>query len=282
MTTSFDETALTKAFEAAEAGDYGPLGALPAPSAADVPAIRRALSDDSEVVRREAVSLLGRINDPAAAPALAIALTDPVDDVATRAAAALYRLGPAAIEADPVVGERLREAVGKGLTAGGAILLLAHAEERAPAIATLQALRDTKGDGLTEVFPSSPTVPIYLMVDVSLTRLGESAAQERLLAAIGRGDLDTDLFLLSALREIDEPRVVQTLASATLADFRPVPGDAPSGAETGVRLADVAATRLVQRFQLPVGIDETADARLPDETLQAVRTELDRHFAEAQ
>jgi HEAT repeat protein len=282
VTTSFEDTALTKAFEAAKAGDYGPISALPAPSAADVPAIERALSDESEVVRREAVTLLGRANDPAAAPALAGALADPVDDIATRAAAALYRLGPEALDADPAVGEQLRGAVDKGFAAGGAILLLAHAKDKVSTIAVLQALRDTKGESLTEVFLSSPTVPIALMADVSLARLGDSAAEDRLLAAIGNGDLDTGLFLLSALREIDSPRLIETLAAATLADSRPVEGDAPSGAETGVRLADLAATRLVQRFSLPVGIDDTADERFSDETLQAVKAALDQHLAKAQ
>lgn len=282
MTASFDEATLTKAFEAVKAGDYGPLSALKTPSTAIIPAIARALSDDSEVVRREAVTLLGLTNDPAAAPALSLALMDPVDDVATRAAAALYRLGQDAIDADASVGERLREAVGKGFAAGGAILMLAHARAKAETISTLQALREKKGDSPAEVFPSSPVVPVALMVDVSLARLGDGAAEDRIVAAIGNGDLTTGEFLLSALREIESIRLIETLATATLADARPVEGDAPSGAETGVRLADLAATRLVQRFRLPVDLDDTADKRLADETLQAVKAALDRHLANAQ
>lgn len=282
VTASFDEATLTQAFEAAKAGDYGPLSALPTPSSAAIPVIERALSDDSEVVRREAVTLLGLANDAAAAPALARALLDPVDDVATRAAAALYRLGPDAIEADASVGERLREAVGKGLTAGGALLMLAHVKAKAATIATLKALREAKGDGLTEVFSSSPTVPVALMVDVSLAKLGDGAAEDRLAAAIGKQDLTASQFLLSALREIDSPRLIETLATATLVDARLVEGDAPSGAVTGLRLADLAATRLAQRFRLPVGLDDTADERLPEETLQAVKAALDRHLAKVQ
>lgn len=279
VTASLDEATLTRAFEAAKAGDYGPLSGLPTPSSAAVPAIADRLSDDSEIVRREAVTLLGLIKGPAAAPALASALADPVDDVATRAAVALYRLGPEAIEADPSVGERLREAVGKGLTAGSAILTLAHATAKTATIATLRALRETKGDSLSEVVASSPTVPVTLLVDVSLAKLGDSAAEDRLVAVIGKEDLNASQFLLSALREIDSPRLIEVLATATLADTRPVMGDAPSGAESGVRLADLAATRLAQRFNLPVGLDDTADMRLPDETLQAVKAALDGHLA---
>jgi len=279
VTASLDEATLTQAFEAAKAGDYGPLSALPTPSSDAVPAIAVALSDDSEIVRREAVTLLGLINEPAAAPALARALSDPVDDVATRAAAALYRFGPVAIEADPSVGERLRDVVDKGFTAGGAILTLAHAKAEAETIATLRSLRKTKGDSLSEVVASSPTVPVALMVDVSLAKLGDNEAEDRLAAVIAKEDLNTSQFLLSVLREIDSTGLIQTLSTATLADTRPVAGDAPAGAETGLRLADLAATRLTARFNLPVDLDDTADMRLPDEIIQAVKAALDRHLA---
>ncbi|TYC53699.1 hypothetical protein FMN50_14745 [Rhodobacterales bacterium] len=280
VTETYDEDTLKRAFEAAESGNYEPLGALPEPSAADIPAIEPALSDESEVVRREAVALLARIGDPAAAPALAGALSDVSDDVATRAAAALYDLGGVAVEADPAVENQIRQAVDSGLVAGGAILMLAHSRDKSASAATLHGVREAKGGSLTEVFPSSPVVHVSLMADVALAGLGDGGAEAQLLASIGKADLVTLQFLLSVLREIDSPQIVRALATATLSDDRPVQGDAPSGAETGLRLADLAATRLARRYDLAVDIDDTADARLPDQTLDAVKTELERKLSE--
>lgn len=279
VTNSFNEASLLQAFEAAKTGDYGPLGALPAPTAAAIPALDRLLADNNETVRREAVTMLGRIDDPAVAPALAGALADPVDDVATRAAAAIYRLGPDAMQ--PGVGDQIRKAIENGLTAGGAILMLAHDPATEETITVLQELRDAKGDELTEVFPSSPTVSVGLMADTALAKLGEARAEDRLIAAAGSGDLATAELLLSALREIDSPRVIEVLAAVTLADTRLVQGDAPSGAETGMRLADLAATRFAARFDLAAGIDDMADERLPDETIEAVQAELENYLAAA-
>ena len=279
VTNSFDETGLLQAFEAAKTGDYEPLGALPAPTAAAIPALDRLLADNNETVRREAVTMLGRIDDPAAALVLSGALADPVDDVATRAAAAIYRLGPDAMQ--PGVGEQIRKAVENGLTAGGAILILAHDAASEETIEALQVLREAKGDELSEVFPSSPAVSVGLMADTALAKLGDAQAKDRLIAAAGSGDLPTAEFLLSALREIDSPRVIEALAAVTLADSRPVQGDAPSGAETGMRLSDLAATRFAARFDLAAGIDDMADERLPDETIEAVKAELENYLAAA-
>ena len=279
---TIDEATLSRAFDAAKAGDYGPLAALPEPTAAAIPAIERGLSDDSEVVRRESVTLLSLIRDPRAAPALAKALDDASADVASRAAAALYELGPDAIAADPSVGERLRSAVAGGLTAGGAILMLAHAPANGASVGTLKATRAERGDALTEVFSASPVVPVALMADVALAKLGDQQAQDHVVDAIETGDLNTFQFLLSALREIETPRLIETLATATLGDTRTVDGDMVSSAETGVRLADVAAVRLAQRFDLPVAVGELAIERLPDETLRTVRHALTEHLKGAQ
>ncbi|MET1413772.1 HEAT repeat domain-containing protein [Roseibium sp. HPY-6] len=279
VTGSFNEASLLQAFEAAKTGDYGPLGALPAPTAAAIPALERLLADNDETVRREAVTMLGRIDDPAAVPVLAAALADPVDDVATRASAAIYRLGPDAMQ--PGVGDQIRKAVENGLTAGGAILILAHDPATEETITVLQKLRDAKGDELTEVFTSSSAVSIGLMADTALAKLGEVRARDNLIAAAGSGDLPTVEFLLSALREIDSPHVIEALAAVTLTDTRPVQGDAPSGAETGMRLADLAATRFAARFNLDADIDGMADERLPDQTIETIKAELENYIAAA-
>jgi hypothetical protein len=52
----------------------------------------------------------------------------------------------------------------------------------------------------------------------------------------------------------------------------------PSSAEPDVRLADVAAVRLVQRFDLPVAVGDLAVERLPDATLRNVGHALTEHL----
>ncbi|MEM8665444.1 MAG: HEAT repeat domain-containing protein [Pseudomonadota bacterium] len=275
-----DTHSLTAAFDALKGGDTGPLATLPAPTVAAIPAIRTALSDDSEAVRREAVTLLSLIEDPEAAPALAQATLDASTDVAARAATALYVLGPDAMASDPAVAEELRRAVDGGLTAGAAVLMLAHVPTPAQSasIATLRTLRATRGDMHAEVFSASPVVPAAMMADVALTKLGEADAHARLLDAIRSGDLNTLEFLLSALREIEAADLLEALAAATLSDHRPVDGDVVSSAGSTVRLADVAAVRFAARFGLPVAVGERATERLSDETLRSVSHALTAHL----
>ena len=234
-----------QAFAAMRSGDLAPSDGLEEAGPAIIPAVVPYLSDDNEDVRRHAVTLLGLTKSTDAAPHLAAALSDPSDDIARRASTALYEIGADAVRA-PSVGEALAASVLGGNDSGGAILLLGYVAGK-DSIAALNKLRERAAGQSTEVFRWSPVVPVPFAADVALTRLGEDAAKARVLATIRDGDFDALSFLLHALRDIEDRDVLRALADATLTDERPAQGDAPSGAELGIRLADVAAAQFAKR-----------------------------------
>jgi HEAT repeat protein len=265
-----------QAFAAMRSGDLAPSGGLEDAGPAIIPAVVPYLRDGNEDVRRHAVTLLGLLESADAAPHLAAALSDPSDDIVRRASTALYEIGADALR-DPSVAEALVASVLGGNDSGGAILLLGYvAGERG--IAALNKLRERGAGQSTELFNWSPVVPVPFAADVALTRLGDQAAKARILATIGDGDFDKLSFLLYALRDIEDRNVLRSLADASLADQRPAQGDAPSGADLGIRLADVAAAQFVKRFGLSVGSGTTADRPLTEAELVAVRDALSAQF----
>ena len=267
-----------QAFAAMRAGDPAPSSGLEEAGPAIIPAVAAYLGDDNEDVRRHAVTLLGLTGSAEAAPYLAKALADRSDDIARRAALALYELGADAV-ADPSVGTALATAVTGGNSAGGAILLMGYVPGAA-SVAALNGLRERGAGQSTEVYRWSPVMPVPFVADVALTRLGDADAKARTLAAIKGGDFDALSFLLYALRDIEDRDVLRALADATLSDTRPAQGDAPSGADLGIRLADVAAAQFVKRFGLSAGVDTTADRPLTAAELAALREALAARLAE--
>jgi hypothetical protein len=265
-------------FAAMRSGDAAPSSGLEDAGPAIIPAVAPYLGDDNEDVRRHAVTLLGLTRSADAAPHLATALSDQSGDIARRASMALYELGPDALR-DPSVGKALAASVLGGNHAGGAILLLGYVAGE-DSVAALNQLRERGAGQSTEVFVWSPVVPVPFAADVALTRLGDEAAKARLLATIRDGDFDALSFLLYALRDIEDRDVHRALADATLADERPAQGDAPSGADLGIRLADVAAAQFVKRFDLSIGLDTTADRPLTEAELLAVREALSARLAD--
>jgi len=261
-----------QAFAAMRSGDLAPSRSLEAAGPAIIPAVVPYLSDENEDVRRHAVTLLGLTKSPDVAPHIAAALSDHSDDIARRASTALYEIGSDAVR-DPSVGEALAASVLGGNDAGGAILLLGYVAGK-DSIAALNTLRERKAGQSTEVFHWSPVVPVPFAADVALTRLGDEAARDRVLAIIRDGDFDALSFLLYALRDIEDRDVLRALADATLTDERPAQGDTPSDADLGIRLADVAAAQFVKRFGLSIGLDTTADRPLTEAELHAVREAL--------
>lgn len=267
-----------QAFAAIRSGDPAPSNGLEDAGPAIIPAVVPYLRDENEDVRRHAVALLGLTNSADAAPHLAAALSDSSDDIARRASTALYEIGSDAVS-DPSVGEALAASVRGGNDTGGAILLLGYVAGE-DSVAALNQLREGGAGQSTEVFVWSPVVPVPFAADVALTRLGDEPAKARLLATIRDGDFDALSFLLQALRDIEDRDVLRALADATLTDERPAQGDAPSGADLGIRLADVAAAQLVKRFDLSVGLDTTADRPLTEAELVAVREALSAHLSD--
>jgi len=268
---------IDQAFAAVRSGDLTPLSIFEDVGPAMIPAVIPYLRDDNEDVRRQAVTLLGLTASAEAAPHLASSLADQSDDIARRAATALYEMGADAVR-DPSVGEALRASVLEGNDAGGAILLLGYVAGE-DSVAALSTLREREAGQSTEVFHWSPVVPVPFAADVALTRLGDRPAKTRILATIRDGDFDALSFLLYALRDIEDRDVLRALADATLADERPAQGDVPSHADLGIRLADVAAAQFVKRFDLSIGVDSTADRPLTEAELGLVREALSARLA---
>jgi hypothetical protein len=261
-----------QAFAAIRSGDLAAASRLEEAGPEIIPAVVPYLRDENEDVRRHAVTLLGLTKSADAAPHLAAALSDQSDDIARRASTALYEIGPDAVR-DPAVGEALAASVLGGNDTGGAILLLGYVAGE-DSVAALNKVRERGAGQSTEVFHWSPVVPVPFAADVALTHLGNEAAKARVLATIRDGDFDALSFLLYALRDIEDRDVLRALADATLTDKRPAQGDVPSGADVGIRLADVAAAQFVKRFGLSVALDTTADRPLTEAELLAVREAL--------
>ena len=83
------------------------LGDIGQPSVSSIPALTRALDDDSEWVRRNATEALGTLTAENALPALANALGDESDRVRHNAALSLIKIG----EPTKRVGNELRHAL---------------------------------------------------------------------------------------------------------------------------------------------------------------------------
>lgn len=267
-----------KAFAAMRSGDPAPSVGLEKAGPAIIPFVAPYIRDENEDVRRQAITLLGLTGSADAAPHLAAALSDHSDDIVRRASTALYELGADAVR-DPSVGEALAASVTGGNNAGGAILLLGYVAGHG-SIAALNTTRERGAGQSTEVYRWSPVVPVPFAADVALTRLDDKAAKGRVLAAIADRDLSAMSFLVYVLRDIEDRSVLRALAEAALTDDRPMQGDAPSGTDLGIRLADVAAARFVERFGLSVGLGTTADRPLAEAELLAVRKALSERLSD--
>ena len=268
---------VNKAFAAARSGDLAPASALQDIGPALIPAIAPYLKDGNEDVRRQTVTLLGLTGNADAAPHLALALGDPSADISRRAADALYNMGGAAVQTPSAV-EAIRDFVVKGDGAAGPILLLGY-KPGSQSVASLNEVRQGRSGENAKVDHASPGAPVPLIADVALTRLNDRDAKSRLVTAIGEGDLDTLIFLLHILRDIDEEDVLRALADTALRDTRTVEGDVPSHADVDTRLADVAAARFTARFGLSTGIGDQATRPLTDAELDVVRAALAKRLA---
>lgn len=271
---SFSAQQVDAAFAAARSGDFGPSAEFQHAGPEIAPLIGRYVGDRQEDVRRQAVTLLGLIGGAEAAGYLADALADPSSDIRARAASALYQQDPDRLAGNPAVGEALRRSIGGGNDAGGAILLLGYFRS-AESEAALTQLQSTRGSAMTEVYNWSPVVGVALVADVALAHLGNRAAVDRLTETIAAGDLATLEFMLYTLRDVEDPALFHALAAATLGDQREVQGNVPAGAEPQLRLADLAATKLVERLELDVGFEVSDATRYSEDEIGAVRAAIE-------
>lgn len=172
-------------------------------------------------------------------------------DSAGRAALELFEsLDATERMADAEISAAVRASVAEGNHNAAALLLLGY-DTSTEAAVLLSDLRDAGAGSLTKLQPWTQVVPVTLVVDIALSRLGDGEARNRLLELIENGELATLTFLVSVLREIDTPELLQALARS-LDDEREVSGGVPSGAAPARRLADDAVDAFVERLGLDV------------------------------
>jgi len=262
-----------KAFEAARAGNMGPVAELHELGEAVVAPLGKYLEDADPNIRREAVALLRALGGKAALPLLLRALGDPLVEVQERAAMALYeRYEPQTLAASSEVGAGLRKSVTAGNTRAAAILLLAYF----PGPETQQLLGKLRGrpaEEVTKLHEWSPTVPVSLAATVALSRLGENGARAGLLGQIENAGINVLEFLFEAIREIDSPEVLQALKPA-LDNQAEVSSGVPSGAAPRRRICDVAVNAFVRRLKLLVDFELSESRRYTDAQIQQVRQQI--------
>ncbi len=259
-----------KAIGAARRGDSEPLSSLSPLGAELVPELAPHLSDADVEVRREVVALLSSIAGSEAAKAMAVSLRDQDPDIRSRAAMAIYGAEPAGdVLGDARNAEALRESVKSGDHSAAAILLLGYA----PGPGSVSLLRELRGEApdlRTKLHPWSELVPVSLVATVALSRLGDGGARKALLEGLAGASAETHAFLLSVLRDVDDPSVLHALSEA-LADEREVGEGVPSGAEPRRRVCDLAVDAFVDRLGLQVGFPRNPAGRYGSREIEEVR-----------
>jgi hypothetical protein len=181
-------------------------------------------------------------------------------DSAERAARELYAAADVEqLMTDSDLTAALRACVSDETHCTAGVLLLGYDSSTA-SLELLHRLREQSGAESAKLNPWDPIVPLALPVDVALSRLGDAGARSRLLEQAERGSLETKLFLLGVLRDVDAPEVLQALAP-TLDDERQVPGGVPSGADPARRLTDTAVDAFIRRLGLSVDFDANGARR---------------------
>jgi len=186
-----------------------------------VPALIRALGDDTEDVAQSATEALGMVDPPAVA-ALAEALKDPDADVRRRAAEALSSIGPAAAAVVPALIEALEDS-NPGVVRAAAHALGAMGPEAEPAVPSLLRAWWEAGHGNDEDFWREIAVAIVAVGPASVphilrdmpTRMGEVKEG---MAALGVGCAYGGLLL--GLKEGLYPGLIQVLRQDDDAEVR--------------------------------------------------------------
>ena len=265
-----------QAFIAAKAGNFEPSSQLQQLGESIVPLLKPYLSDPDENIRRQAIALLGSINGDAALPLLTAALADPSADLQQRASLILYtQYDPSALAADTAIAQALKQNIENGNESAPAVLLLGYFPGN-DTIAVLRKLRES--EALTEVFTWTPAVPVRLAADIALSRLGEQDARVALLDRIEKGDLNELSFLLYSLLDIDSPKVLHALKTATFNDEREITGDMPSGIKPQIRLQDLAVSAFVKYLDMPTDFEIAGDKRYSAAEKQQVEDYINAHL----
>jgi HEAT repeat protein len=194
-----------------------------------------------EDARRDRIMQWQARATPADCQALTEALADESFDLRSRAASALYwkcdRAAAAAFA--PLLCRTLE----LGNAEAGAVLLLGYAR---PEVAVPCLQKPAGQRKMVKLAVSARPVPIAVPIRVALARLGEAEAVRDLRMAFEKPDLETSLFLLGVLRDIDDREALRA-SLRFLDDEREAPGVVSHATRT---VRDVAVEALAARFSL--------------------------------
>jgi HEAT repeat protein len=194
-----------------------------------------------EDARRDRIMQWQARATPADCQALTEALADESFDLRSRAASALYWKCDRAAAATfaPLLCDTLK----LGNAEAGAVLLLGYAR---PDVA-VPCLQEAAGRRrMVKLAVSARPVPIALPIKVALARLGQADAVRNLRMAFEKPDLETSLFLLGVLRDIEDREALRA-SLRFLDDEREAPGVVSHAVRT---VRDVAVEALAARFSL--------------------------------
>jgi HEAT repeat protein len=194
-----------------------------------------------EDARRDRIMQWQARATPADCEALTGALTDESFDLRSRAASALYWKcdRTAAATFAPLLCRTLE----LGNAEAGAALLLGYARAEA-AVPCLQKAAQQRR--MVKLAVSARPVPIALPVRVALARLRQAEGVRDLRTAFEKPDLETSLFLLGVLRDIEDREALRA-SLRFLDDEREAPGVVSHAVRT---VRDVAVEALAERFSL--------------------------------
>jgi len=194
-----------------------------------------------EAARRDRIMQWQARAAPADCKALSGALTDESFDLRSRAASALYWKCDRAAAA--TFAALLCRTLELGNAEAGAVLLLGYARPEDAEPCLQKAARQSR---MVKLAVSARPVPIALPVRVALARLGHADGIGALRTAFDMPDVDTSLFLLGVLRDIEDGAALRA-SLRFLDDDREAPGVV---AHAMRRVRDVAVEALAARFSL--------------------------------
>ena len=197
--------------------------------------------DLTEDARRDRIMQWQARATPADCKALTEALADESFDLRSRAASALYWKCDRADAAN--FAPLLCKTLALQNAEAGAVLLLGYAKPETAVPCLQEAARQRR---MVKLAISARPVPIALPVKVALARLNQAESVRELRAAFEKPEVETSLFLLGVLRDIEDREALRA-SLRFLDDEREAPG-AVSHAVRAVR--DVAVEALVARFSL--------------------------------
>jgi hypothetical protein len=193
-----------------------------------------------------------------------------------RAAMGLYeRYDPDKIVAEQGAAKALQTHVQGDEPSAAAFLLLGYVSgNETQRLLHDHVRRASETDLETKLFPWSEPVATSLPAQVALARLGDRAAMAEVVKSTEDAAAADVIFLLTALRDIDAPRVLHAIKQA-LDDPRETSAGVPSETEPKRRICDEAVNAFVQRLKLAVSFPLNDTQRYRAGEIDEVRRKID-------